>query len=180
MTGWDFVGTVKVEKAERGCKKVTVALGASITVQKKLMTIVSKTPVVGKRLEKMVEALPDASAQVFASGSGKICCNCWDICKFSLNLGLTLGNGSHGGNQKTGLDWGVWALGTGEWNMCEGALYVGGSLNWAVNINYKWVAYNADGQIWNGNLIGPTGATNTLLDIGGPFESLKVAKPCTT
>jgi RHS repeat-associated protein len=177
-TGWDFVGTLKLERAEAGCWKFTFAMGVSISVKEKIMRIVSKTPAVGSNLKKMVGKLSDVSAQIFASGSGKVCCNCWDFTKTSLNVSLTIGNGAHGGNPKSGLDLGLWATGTGEWDMSEGTLSVGGNLNWALSVNKSWVAYNADGSIWKGNLIGPVGAQNTLLEIGGPYDSLKQVVPC--
>ena len=181
MTGWDLVGTLKLEKTRRPeCLKTTLSLGVSIGVKQKLMGIVSKTPVVGSTLKKAIGKLPDASAQIYASGTGTICCDCWDFESISMNVQLTLGNGSHGGNSKSGLDFGVWGTGTGKWDTNAGTVSVGGSLSWAVNINVRWVAYNADGTIWSGNLIGATGDPNTLLEIGGPYESLKVGSdsPC--
>jgi len=174
-SGLDFVGTLKLEKAQRGgCLKATLSLGVSIGVKKKVMGIVGKTPGVGGILKKAVGKLPDASAQVYLSGNGTICCDCWDFESVSVNVTMTLGNGAHGGNQKSGFDAGVWATGSGTWNTNEGTLSVGGSINWAVNINAKWLAYNADGTIWSGNLVGPAGAQNTLLEIGGPYDSLKL------
>jgi len=167
----ELVGTITVKK-EGDCIVLEVGVGFSFSIKNRVIKYVKKIPYgIGDWASKKSDWMPDISVQVWGEGVFKKCCDCWEGCEFSLNGGITAGNGRRGGGSpNSGLSIGAVGEANGIMNVCAGTIRLDYTGVFSIGLNLKtdWfsIAYNKDFED-SGNLID-----------AGPWSALQWSKPC--